>query len=126
MVLSGVTAPFLLLGEIENFIRKIIERGGFSIEQLRENRDPNDEERSVTWVSDLSLGECIRYLEKPDNWSQARLPIDRREFVAGLHSVRTIRNEVMHFEPDPLSPESLETLRQFVQFLRRLLTLVGK
>ena len=33
-----------------------------------------------------------------------------------------IRNEVMHFDPDPVPEGELEVLRRFSQFLQRLQT----
>jgi len=31
--------------------------------------------------------------------------------------VRSIRNDVMHFDPDPVAPEDLGILRKFARFL---------
>jgi hypothetical protein len=36
---------------------------------------------------------------------------------------RGIRNDVMHFDPDPLPDSDLDALRHFAQFLQRLQTL---
>jgi hypothetical protein len=46
--------------------------------------------------------------------------LDRKVFTAQLDKVRLIRNDVMHFDPDGLSPDDLEVLRGFVQFLQKL------
>jgi len=37
-----------------------------------------------------------------------------------LDAVRGIRNEVMHFDPDPLDPADLTLLRQYVIFMQSL------
>ena len=46
--------PFLLIGEIENSIRKLI-HGKFTASELAEAKDPNDKERKVAAVSDFDL-----------------------------------------------------------------------
>ncbi len=42
-------------------------------------------------------------LENPANWDRLNRPVDRAEFIHALNDVKGIRNEVMHFSPDPLS-----------------------
>lgn len=61
--------PFLLLGEIENHIRRIID-DKFSAVELAAVRDPADTARPVAGVADLTFGEYIRLLENPDRWVQ--------------------------------------------------------
>lgn len=111
--------PFLLLGEVENHLRSLL-HGKFSLSELASARESSDLTRQVQAVSDLSLGEIMRFLEKPERWEHIGLGIDRVVFTKGLDEVRRIRNDVMHFDPDGLSDEDLETLRRFVQFLQRL------
>ncbi len=40
-----------------------------------------------------------------------------------LDRVREIRNDVMHFDPDPLPDSDLAALRRFVKFLQALQSL---
>ncbi len=111
--------PFLLLGEIENHIRVLI-GDKFSASELNVIKDPEDAEREVKSINDLTFGEYIRLLENPDRWTKINLPIDRATFCEGLERVRKIRNDVMHFDPDPLGNEDLNHLRDFTQLLQRL------
>jgi CBS domain-containing protein len=111
--------PFLLLGEIENQIRRLIEHR-FTEEELAAGKDPGDTERTIASVADLSLGECVRLLENEERWQKLGLRIDRGEFVKEAHRIRTIRNDVMHFEPDPMSVDELSLLRRFAEFLSTL------
>jgi len=111
--------PFLLIEEIENHIRGLVD-GKFLPAELKGACDPSDTEREVADVSDLTFGEYVRLLEKPEHWDRLALPLDRRIFVDKLDAVRKIRNEVMHFNPDPFEGDELPTLRDFVQFLQRL------
>jgi hypothetical protein len=115
-----LTEPFLLLAEIENHVRSLIHRGGFTTEQLRTCCDPNDSDRAVNGVFDLTFGDYICLLEKKELWSQLQLSIDRAIFIASLDKVRVIRNDVMHFDPDGITESDLDALRKFVGFLQRL------
>ena len=41
-------------------------------------------------------------------------------FVRELDLVRKIRNDIMHFDPDPIPDADMERLRDFANFLKRL------
>jgi hypothetical protein len=111
--------PFLLVGEIENGVRRML-HGRFTKEELCAAKAAEDKERKVEAVTDLTFGEYIRLLEAEKNWAKVKLEIDRAEFVKRLHKIREIRNDVMHFDPDGLDEEDLKNLREFAQFLKRL------
>jgi hypothetical protein len=66
------------------------------------------------------MGEYIRLLENPTHWDRVTLRIDRRAFIEQLKLVGRIRNDIMHFDPDPLGIDDLATLRQFVAFMQSL------
>jgi CBS domain-containing protein len=114
-----LSEPFLLLGEIEQHIRRMIV-GKFTPDELKLACDRNDSGREIQSVADLTMGEYIRVLENPSHWGKIGLRIDRATFVEQLQTVRRIRNEVMHFDPDPLSPDDLVSLRQFSAFMQSL------
>jgi len=115
-----LAGPFLLLGEIENNLRRIID-GRFTLPELAAVRDQVDSEREVTGVADLTFGEYVKLLENPERWSKIGLQsLDRAAFVTKLDAVRRIRNEVMHFDPDGVPDEDLRVLRDFSKFLQRL------
>ena len=111
--------PFLLIGEIENHVRRLI-RGKFTVEELSKVKDDEDEGRSIDRVEDLTFGEYIRLFENSARWKKLNLPIDRRVFVKRLDEVRKIRNDVAHFDPDGLSEGNLKTLRDFSRFMQDL------
>ena len=116
---QSLTEPFLLLSEIENLIRNMIgER--FNKGQLELARDPGASERKVDTVADLTFGEYIRLLENPDRWRHLSIAIDRNIFCKDLDKVRQIRNDVTHFDPDGITPEDLNMLRNFTNFLKQL------
>jgi len=111
--------PFMLLGEIENQIR-IMMAQKFSKEDLQAAKDPNDTERTVAEVSDLTFGEYIRLLENPAKWDKLELKFDRGTFVNFLEEIRQIRNDVMHFDPDGIEAAGLRKLRDFARFLEQV------
>jgi CBS domain-containing protein len=111
--------PFLLLGEIENHIRRIISTH-FTGEALKAIKDPSDPDRTINGVEDLAVGEYVCLLEKPERWAQLRLAVDRKEFVNMIEGVRVIRNDVMHFDPDGIPDSDLKKLRECAQFFQRL------
>jgi CBS domain containing-hemolysin-like protein len=114
-----LTEPFLLLSEIEQHIRKLI-GGKFTADELKHACDPGESEREVKDVADLTMGEYIRLLENPEHWERLTIQIDRGSFVEQLQAVRRIRNDIMHFDPDPLGSNDLSRLRQFVTFMQSL------
>jgi CBS domain protein len=118
---KALSESFLLLGEIENHVRRIL-AGKFTLQALKEAIDPSDEKRKqrVQHVFDLAFGEYIRLLEIPENWCQLGLHLDRRVIVERLSKIRNIRNDVMHFHPDGISDRDLTTLRETVHFMQQL------
>lgn len=114
-----LSEQFILLGEIEDCIRALLERGQFTARELAPYRG-NDDERKINRMDDLTFGAYLRILEKPENWERLGLGVDRATFVKELDEVRVIRNAVMHFDPDGLTPEQFERLNNVWAFLRRL------
>jgi hypothetical protein len=68
------------------------------------------------------LGELIGLLEDPKKWQRIQLKtrVHQPDVVKRLHEVREIRNDVVHFNPDPTSKEDLEKLSSAERFLRSL------
>jgi len=62
----------------------------------------------------------VRLLQNPATWTKMDLSIDREELTKLLDGVRLIRNDVMHFDPDPMTPKELGTLKRAVRFLQKL------
>ncbi|MGW2998681.1 hypothetical protein [Streptomyces sp. NPDC001155] len=105
-----LTRPFLLIAEIERRLRKIIDRkiadGSFTQEELRaavqgEGRDP------AVSAADLTISEYQSLLGSREMWERLGWQADRKIFVKALDEVRQIRNDIMHFDPDPLDTSPL-------------------
>lgn len=114
--------PFLLLSEIENLLRGMIE-GSFSKAELKSACELSDKDRSVEGPADLNFGEYIRLLENEERWGKFDVAVDRSTFCRKLDSIRRIRNDVMHFDPDGISEDDLKALRDFARFIKRLTTI---
>ena len=120
-----LSRPFLLLSYIENHVRALI-HPRFTIAELQSAKDPSDAEREISDVSDMTFGEYIRLLEKPDNWRKLKIGIERGLFVGQLNDVRDIRNDVMHFNPEGIEDKDIDTLRRFNAFLQSMVATLPK
>ena len=66
----------------------------------------------------MSIGDYEQVLANPDFWDRLKWPLDRKEFHHLLDEVRDVRNDVLHFNPDPIEPESLGRVAGLVVLLR--------
>ena len=103
----GLAEPFLIIEQIENHLRKLLD-GKFTNEELKKHVNPGDIDREIKSLADLNFGEYINILENPTCFDKLKLQIDRSTTTKQLHEVRRIRNDVMHFDPDGVSPDDLE------------------
>jgi predicted transcriptional regulator len=110
--------PFFLLGEIERRFRRIVDLALTPME-LATASDPDDV-RPIVSAADLTLGELERILQRPDNWERLGFGVDRGTFLNALARTREIRNEVMHFSPDPPGTEDVKHLLGFLRLLRHV------
>ena len=111
--------PFLLAGEIEGYLRNLIHRK-FTLEELQEAADGKEQGKEISGSADMTLGEYHRLLEKSEHWERLTLNIDGKAFLAHLDKVRKIRNGIMHFNPEGLSEEDLQLLRDIAGFFSNL------
>ena len=75
-------------------------------------------------MADLTFGECVRLIEHPQIWGKLNLKIDRVVLTKLLEDVRKVRNDVMHFDPDPMTTDELATLKRAVRLMQEVYTLV--
>ena len=111
-----LAGPFLFIGEIEGHLRNLI-HGTFTLAQLQK---ASGDEKPIEGAADLMFGGYKQLLENEDNWKQLGLGVDRKEFIRNLDSVRKIRNEIMHFNPDGIDDDQRRTIRNFARFLDQL------
>jgi CBS domain-containing protein len=111
-----LATPFLLIGEIDQLLRWLISRT-FSLNDIVVCCDA-DGARDIDSAEDLTFGDYQRILESPSHWQKLGWPLDRNSFVKRLDEIRGMRNDIMHFNPDPLPPGSENMLRHFVKLLK--------
>ena len=111
-----LATPFFLIGELDQILRQLIART-FTLEEVTFLCDP-DGSRPVCSFDDLEMGDYQRVLENPARWAKLAWPLDRVAFINRLDELRVIRNNVTHFNPDPVPPGAVHQLRYMLNLLR--------
>jgi hypothetical protein len=107
---EAISTPFLLLAEIENHLRSLIAKKLKKADILRACSPEHLPER-FSAISELTFGNLVEVLKHPENWRKLGLSLDRQTFCIELTAINSIRNDVMHFDPDPLTDQNIATLR---------------
>jgi len=121
-VFVELAEPFLLLSQIENHLRGLLERAKLKKEEYKNlviESDP-DRKAKTEGPDDLTLGELILAFEQDNMWTKVGLNFDKATLTKLLHGVREIRNKVMHFSPDGLPPEDVAKLKDTRELLEKL------
>tara|TARA_R110000868_G_scaffold161699_1_gene392462 strand:+ start:800 stop:1780 length:981 start_codon:yes stop_codon:yes gene_type:complete len=111
-----LTEPFLLLEEIENLIRLLL-NDKFLVQELIDFCENENYDISIESIDDLTFGQYIRLIEKPENWEKLKLKMERVTFIKQLNVVREIRNDIMHFDPEGITTEQKQALINMAKFL---------
>ena len=117
----SMAEPFLIIEQIENHIRRLLDQK-FTTEELALQQTYEEKPKEITSLADLTFGHYIKIIEDPKKFEKLKVNIDRALLIRQLDEVRKIRNDVMHFDPEGITYESLELLRQTVAFLHTLTT----
>jgi CBS domain-containing protein len=120
---QALAEPFLLLREIELHVRRLL-RGKVTTEDFALLDSPAPAGRPPQDIADLTFGEYVRLFQHPQIWGKLNLRIDGVVLTKLLEDVRQVRNDVMHFDPDPMTPDELGTLKMAVRFMQQLYELV--
>jgi CBS domain-containing protein len=118
-----LSTPFILIGELDQVLRRLISRT-FTLAEVTSLCDA-DGGRSVQSFDDLEMGDYQRVLENPDCWAKLGWPLDRGRFIKRLDELRAIRNNVMHFNPEPVPVNTVDRLRYILKLLRDFSGLSG-
>ena len=110
--------PFLLLGEIESHLRNLLE-GAVMETELAALAFPVSTVAPKR-VSELTFSQYHSLLKQVSVWGRLGIGIDQEIFCEQLDAVRLIRNDVMHFNPDPFDESQLATLRNFAGLVRKI------
>ena len=116
---EDTSTPFLLLSEIENHLRVLIGKS-VSVEDIKTTCNEQYLPKDFSKISDLTFGNYVHILDHPDNWSKVGLRLDKAAFIADIKETNKIRNDVMHFDPDPIENDHLTKLRDMARLLDTL------
>ena len=113
------TKPFILLEEIENQIRRLIECGNLSLRELQSMC--KDGGKNVEHIEDLNFGDYVAIIGNEDIWNKIGLKcVDKTELTKALDSIREIRNDVIHFDPEGLTNEQCQELENMSIYLQKI------
>lgn len=116
---QALAEPFLLLREIELHVRQLLV-GKVSATDIETLTAPSGSVRRPQSLSELTFGEYVRLFQHPTVWKKLGIKVDNVVLTKLLEDVRQIRNDVMHFDPDPMTQEELLTLKRAVRLLQEL------
>lgn len=105
------TRPLVLIEEAERRLRARAEEI-FTLEDFRSAKVNHNGRRAPT------LGNYVKLFETREMWERLKWPVDYEFFRDRLAELTAARNDFMHFTPDPISEEQLESLESFVRLLR--------
>ncbi|OQO93107.1 hypothetical protein B1813_07820 [Saccharomonospora piscinae] len=111
---GALARPFVLIEEAERRLRRRVD-AVFAAEELNKYTRTR---KSAESAADLTIGNYLHLLRPVENWRRIAWPLDHDMFLETLEEVRKIRNELMHFAPDPVTKEQFDTLDKFVRLLR--------
>jgi predicted transcriptional regulator len=111
-----MATPFFLIGELDQRLRRILS-DAFSVEHVANLCSP-DGDRDISSFDDLSIGDYQRILQNKEAWEALGWPLDRKVFVKRIDELREIRNDLMHFNPDPIPEDAVHKIRHMIALLR--------
>ena len=117
-IYHGLSTPFLVIGDLDRMLRALIEES-LPLDQIIRLTDKYKPGKVKT-VDDLDFGDYCNVLGNKELWPSLNWPVDRREFGKRLEEIRLIRNDVMHFNPDPIPDDTVELLRHVVRLVEDL------
>ncbi|GAA3726875.1 hypothetical protein GCM10022225_05090 [Plantactinospora mayteni] len=106
-------APFLLIGEIDQELRRLIQNT-FDLETAQQACAG----KNLKSFDHMTMGQYQSVISDPECWQILGWPLDRIVFIKRLDQIRHIRNKVMHFNPDPVKPTDVHRLRYFLDLIR--------
>jgi CBS domain-containing protein len=115
-VYGQMASPFFMIGRIDQSLRRIIE-ATFAMDDIISLCDP-DGLRDLSSAEQLTMGDYRRIFENPDCWTKLGWPLDRKRFSARLDEIAKIRNNIMHFNNDPLPGDVVSMLQNFIDLLQ--------
>jgi len=113
---GDMATPFFLIGELDQLLRHII-RKHIDLVDVVALCDKLGS-REIKSFDQLTMGDYERTLQNPDAWVQLGARLDRVSFCARLATIREIRNDIMHFNPEDIPAKTVDMLRNFLRVIR--------
>jgi len=110
---ATMARPVALIEEVERRLRRRVDEV-FTVDDIRELTKKS----KANSASDLTLGSYGYLLKHARDFQRLKWRLDHDLFLQLLDDVREIRNELMHFSTDPLTPEQLHAIDGLVNLLR--------
>ncbi|MFI1200680.1 CBS domain-containing protein [Streptomyces sp. NPDC020883] len=114
-------SPFVLVEEVEQRLRRIVDQR-VSPDHIRECIAARNKKKAAEAedASALTLGNYRHLFLLPEAWKEAGLPVDQHYFTEALKRCADLRNDLMHFSPDPVSDGDIQFLNGLLDLLRKL------
>jgi len=112
-----LATPFFLIGELDQLLRRTI-TDNFTLDEVRAACD-SDGDRALQSYDELTMGDYERLLQDGAHWASLDWPLDRTTFTARLSVLREVRNDLVHFNPDPIPDQTVGQIRHMIHLLRR-------
>ena len=113
---DDTATPFFLIGEVDQELRQLIVNT-FDEDTVRSACKSAG--MAFKSFETMTVGQYQAVLGNPDRWQQLGWPLDQAQFVKRLDEIRRVRNNVMHFNPDPPKPADVAKLRIFLRLINR-------
>jgi hypothetical protein len=114
-----LTAPFFQIGEIEGLLRGRIEQI-FPLEEIQEAAKSAKSPKPKS-IEDMIFNHYKILLDEPGRWERMGWQIDRGMFIDCLNETRIVRNKIMHFDQDALTPAERAQIVQCLNYVRAMI-----
>ncbi|HEX2894681.1 MAG TPA: hypothetical protein VHO29_11840 [Marmoricola sp.] len=112
-----LATPFFLIGELDQLLRRIV-ADNFALDEVCATCDP-DGARQLQSYDELTMGDYQRIIQDSAHWITLGWPLDRATLVKRLSDLRDVRNDLVHFNPDPIPEPTVNRIRYMIQLLRK-------
>ncbi|WP_433209713.1 hypothetical protein ACQP00_45740 [Dactylosporangium sp. CS-047395] len=112
---DDTATPFFLIGEVDQELRQLIVNT-FDEETVRGVCKAGG--APFKSFETMTVGQYQAVLRNEQCWKQLGWPVDQAQFIERLNQIRQVRNNVMHFNPDPPKPSDVDKLRIFLRLIR--------
>ncbi|WP_229369343.1 hypothetical protein [Umezawaea beigongshangensis] len=113
---GDMATPFFLIGELDQLLRHIV-ASHIPLSDVVTLCDPSGD-RDIASFDQLTMGDYERTLQNPDAWNRLSTKLDRVLFCQRLELIRDIRNDITHFNPEDIPPNTVDMLRNLLRMVR--------